>query len=172
MFRSRNNFMLIAVLLAACGGPTATTEEAEPIGTSGGEGQTEVTAEQDAPVAWHDMDQQQRAGFMMEVVMPEMQTLFQEFDGERFAEFNCATCHGENMREVNMEMPNGLAPLDPAQVPAMFESDQPMAQFMTQRVWPKMGELLGEELYDMETQQGFSCMHCHGTAEAAAAKTY
>ena len=44
-------------------------------------------------------------------------TALVEFDGERYADFGCGTCHGEDAREVGFEMPNGLAPLDPAHIP-------------------------------------------------------
>lgn len=148
-------------LATACGGSEGSTDEDTDMTTSGGEGETETSAEAD--VAWADMTPEQRGQFMAETVVPEMQTMFQEFDGERFAEVNCATCHGENAQDVGFSMPNGLAPLNPEHIPAMFESDQPMAQFMTQRVWPRMGELLGEELFNPETGSGFSCLNCHAT---------
>mgnify|MGYP001435949235 CR=1 FL=1 len=71
-------------------------------------------------------------------------------------------------REVGFEMPNGLAPLDPAHIPDIFQSERPMAVFMTQKAWPKMAELLDEPLFDPEVGEGFSCMNCHATAEGAA----
>jgi hypothetical protein len=92
-----------------------------------------------------------------------MKPLFEEHDSERFADFNCKTCHGDNAQEVEFQMPNGLAPLDPTQLAAMFESDQPMAKFMTGTVWPKMSELLGKPRFDPQTGQGFSCLNCHAT---------
>lgn len=156
----------LGMALAGCGGGAeANEDDGPPDGQETAGGDQAAAAE--APVAWADMSHEQRGAFMAETVMPEMQAMFQEFDGERFAEFNCATCHGENAREVNFEMPNGVAPLDPAQIPGMFQSDQPMAQFMTQRVWPRMAELLQEPPYNPETHEGFSCLHCHATAEGA-----
>lgn len=153
----------VAFGLIACGGggSQATEGEGEGEGETSSSG-SEASASAERP-DWHDMDHQQRAQFMAEVVVPEMQTLFAEFDGERFAEVSCATCHGANAREVAFHMPNGLAPLDPTQIPAMFASEEPMHVFMTRTVWPRMGELLGEELYDAERGTGFSCRDCHAT---------
>lgn len=153
------------VLALACGGAgeaeTAPTETTAVETQSGGE----ETAAADAEVPWSDMDRAQRLAYMRETVMPEMAAMFREFDPERYADFGCASCHGENMQEVDFQMPNGLAPLPPDQIGAMFQSDQPMAVFMTQRVWPKMVELLGAQPYDPETHQGFGCFGCHAIAE-------
>lgn len=151
---------LLAVLVA-CGGAseddTTTTDT-----TTGDEQETTVVNDaQDAPARFDDMTEEQKFAFMQNTVMPEMTQLFQEFDGERYAEFTCANCHGDNAQEVGFEMPNGLAPLNPEHIPAMFESDQPMAQFMTQTVWPRMYQLLGKDPYNPETNEGFGCLGCH-----------
>ena len=147
--------LAMAALLGACGGGAAEDDGAEPTSTGG-----ESTA-----LAWRDMNDEQRGAYMRETVMPEMRAMFQEHDAERFADFGCATCHGENAREVGFHMPNGVAPLDPSRLGAIFASEQPMAQFMTQRVWPRMAELLGEPPFDPATGAGFSCFNCHATAE-------
>lgn len=161
MTRSISSLLVLA-FLTSCGGPSTeptTSETAEPTAATGGE-----TA---AQVAWADMTQEQKGQFMHDVVMPEMRAMFQEHDPEEFADFSCATCHGENAREVGFEMPNGIAPLDPAHIPAAFTSSEPIAVLMTQRVWPRMTELLGQQPYDPDTHQGFSCLSCHATATAA-----
>ena len=151
-------------LLTGCGGAQeADGPTAEETSTGGEEQSSGSTAE----LAWEDMDRPQRLTFMQETVMPEMQAMFQEQDAERFADFGCATCHGDNMQEADFVMPNGVAPLDPAQLGAMFASEQPMAQFMTQRVWPRMAELLQEAPYDPQTNAGFGCLNCHATAEGS-----
>lgn len=150
----------LLVLVAGCGGGGATSESTEAQASSGSE-----TASSERRMAWHDMNDEQKGQFMAEVVMPEMRQLFQEHDAEEFADFSCRTCHGENAREVGFHMPNGLHPLSHDQIMATFASDHPGAVFMTQRVWPRMAELLGEPLYNPETQQGFSCLNCHGSAE-------
>ncbi|MGE0785856.1 MAG: hypothetical protein AB7S26_09225 [Sandaracinaceae bacterium] len=158
---NRTRFVvMMAALLGACGGGSTEETTDETTETTSGD-ETTTTASADIP--WDDMTPQQRGQFMQQTVMPEMRAMFQEFDGERFAEFGCATCHGENAHDVAFQMPNGLAPLNPEHIPAMFESDQPMAVFMTQRVWPRMAELLGEPQYNPETHEGFSCLNCHAT---------
>ncbi|MEZ4335365.1 MAG: hypothetical protein R3B82_01955 [Sandaracinaceae bacterium] len=154
-----------ALCLAACGGSGEGTEPTETTETSGSETTGAEGGSEGGTVAWADMDQEQRAAFMSEVVVPEMRPLFQEVDAERYAEFGCRTCHGENARDVSFEMPNGVAPLQHSQIGAIFQSEEPMAQMMTQRVWPRMAELLGEPQFDPQTGEGFSCFDCHATAE-------
>jgi len=113
-------------------------------------------------VSWPDMDDEQRRTYMKETVEPVMEELFQEFDPERFAEFGCRTCHGEDARDVGFEMPNGIAPLGPS----TFGSEDPgvkaFSDFMKEKVAPAMVELLEAEPYDRETGEGFGCFGCHG----------
>ncbi len=119
--------------------------------------------------AWGSMSHEQKMDYMQNTVMPEMRRMFQEFDGQRFANFSCRTCHGENPQAVNWHMPNGIAPLDPSTIPAMFASQDRMHVFMTQRLWPRMTALLGKQPYNPETHQGFGCMGCHGMRMPAGA---
>lgn len=155
-------FCVLAVSLMACGGSEESADEAAAAETSGGGEQVAAPASE-----WADMNRDERLVYMQTTVNPEMQAMFQQFDGERFADFGCATCHGPNMVEADFAMPNGVAPLNPSHIPAMFASDQPMAVFMTREVWPRMAELLGEPLYGEENTSGFSCMHCHATADSS-----
>jgi len=148
----------LIVLATACGG--STTEEEGTVDTTTG-GETDATN-----IAWADMTPEQRGAYMRDTVVPTMAPLFQAVDAERYAEFDCRTCHGENARDVHFQMPNGVHPLNPTDIPAVFQSDEPMDQLMTQSVWPRMAELLGEEQFDPETGAGFSCMNCHATADA------
>ena len=147
----------LIMLATACGG--STTEEEDT-------GDTTTGGETEAAVAWADMTPEQRGAYMRDTVVPAMAPLFQAVDAEEYAEFGCRDCHGENARDVQFQMPNGVHPLNPADIPAVFQSDEPMAQLMTQSVWPRMAELLGQEPFDPETGTGFSCMNCHATAEA------
>lgn len=157
----RRTIVTSFLLLAACGGGAETTEEtAATEETTGGEA---------SATAWADMNPEQRGEYMASVVLPRMRAVFDEYDSERFSDFGCATCHGENAREVGFEMPNGLHPLNQAEIPAMFASDDAeqvrFAQFMAGPVMQTMAELLGEQPYDPETHQGFGCMNCHAAAE-------
>lgn len=149
------------VLMNGCGGGSEPADESDPSTSSGSESTEDPT--------WAQMDHEQRETYMQETVTPQMRQLFQEFDAERYAEFNCATCHGENMQDVNFEMPNTLAPLVEAEIPAMFQSEEAMPIFMTQRVFPRMVQLLDAEPYDPQTHQGFGCLGCHATANAEGA---
>lgn len=157
------------MILSGCGGSAddsgANEGGADEGQTAGGE---EMAAQSVADMAWADVPAEQRGQWMAEVVVPAMAPLFQEHDAERYADFGCATCHGDDAQAVGFEMPNGLAPLNPEQIPAMFQSEQPMATFMTQTVWPQMAQLLGEAPFNPETGEGFSCLHCHATAEGDA----
>jgi len=163
--RTTNTWLLCAVLLGGCGGADASAEGETTDETTGGETTTEAEGPALADLAWDDVPPDQRGHWMAEVIVPAMGPLFQEHDAEEFAEFGCATCHGETGADVHFEMPNGIAPLVHEFVPAMFQSEEPMPVFMTQTVYPRMAELLGEALYDPETRTGFSCFDCHGEME-------
>jgi hypothetical protein len=151
-------FVILALL--GCGGSSSSSESSSS-GSSGSE-----TA---ARPAWDDMTPEQRGQFMAEVVVPEMRTIFQEHDATRFADFGCATCHGANAHDVHFQMPNGVHPLDHATIMATFQSQDPSATWMTQRVWPRMAELIGEAPFNPETGEGFRCVNCHADGEPAAA---
>lgn len=133
-------FAAAAVALLGCGGAT-----------SGG-------AAGAAKKHFDDLDHDAKMEFMAAVVMPEMSTLFQRYDGEAYAQFQCATCHGEDFQSVNFHMPNalfGLAASDP--IKAGTEQDAKMTKFMTDEVVPKMAELLGEPV----GKPGEFCFTCH-----------
>ena len=153
--------MLVAMLFS-CGGSSAETEsQTDPAEQTAGAETTEK--------AWADLTTSEEKGqFMKEKIMPKMTALFQEFDGERYGEFTCASCHGADAADVGFKMPNGLAPLNPEGIAPMFESEEPMAVFMTQKVWPEMTNLLGAAPYNPETHEGFSCLNCHATKQADA----
>ncbi len=151
----------LTLLALSCGGEEPTVSEEPTAGTE----EPVATEPAETTLAWADMDRDQRLAYMQQTITPEMKQLFQEFDAERYADFGCATCHGDDLREVDFQMPNGLAPLRYEDIPGMFESEQPMAVFMTQTVWPRMTELLGAEPYSSENPEGFSCFTCHATAE-------
>ncbi len=149
--------MILGVsLLGACG---AQEGDESPEGNISGVDEPALT--------WSEMDPTARGTYMMNTVMPEMTELFQGFNAEYFAEFDCSSCHGENAQAVGFQMPNGLTPLDPAALPQMFGSDDPVHQFMVQEAWPRMAELLDYPLFDPETGQGFSCFGCHEMAQTS-----
>lgn len=162
----RNALALSVLVLLGCGGGSTTTESHDTTSdhTTGSE---TTTASIEHP-PWDDMTPEERGRFMAEVVMPEMRTIFQEHDATRYAEFSCATCHGANAHDVGFRMPNGVHPLDHATIMATFQSTEPSATWMTQRVWPRMAQLIGEPQFDMATGEGFRCVNCHADGEPAA----
>lgn len=160
----RNIGLLAFVVVLGCGGSSASSDE-----TSRSDTTTTSGSESAERPAWDDMTDEQRGRYMAEVVVPAMRPLFQDHDAERYADFGCATCHGANAHEVHFHMPNGLHPLDHQTIMATFQSTDPSATWMTQQVWPRMAELIGEPPFDRETGEGFRCTNCHADGEPAAA---
>jgi hypothetical protein len=158
--------LLLPLFVLGCGPSASTTTETTTSSETPASSDT-TGSEMAARPAWDDMTLEQRGHYMAEVVMPEMRPIFQEHDATRYADFGCATCHGANAHEVQFHMPNGLHPLDHAAIMATFQSTDPSATWMTQRVWPRMAELIGEPQFDRETGQGFRCTNCHADGEPA-----
>jgi cytochrome c553 len=146
---------LTAVLVSvplACGSGQATAE------TPANEPAAAQEAPADAALTWATMNREQRLEFMGLTVLPEMKQLFQKYDAS-YAEFKCQTCHGDDMKEVDFKMPNGLFPLTkPNPIPAAKDYDEQVTNFMQTEVVPRMGELLG-------TADSFNCFACHDTEE-------
>src|SRR5690606_41760789 len=58
------------------------------------------------PKSWDTMTRSERFQYMTDHVEPAMAAKFQAFDPQRFATFNCETCHGDDMVERQFAMPN------------------------------------------------------------------
>lgn len=114
---------------------------------------------------WAAMSDDQKAEYMTAHVVPTMAPLFQAFDEERYASFECGTCHGPRERMNRFEMPNpGLPVLPVPESPewhAMVRERNHVFRFMAERVEPAMAGLLGVQPYDPQTEQGFGCFNCH-----------
>lgn len=151
--------LLLATLFAlGCGGATPSA----PQSTNGAD------TIQGPPKPWVEMDASERRRYMAESVLPTMATLFTEFDPERYADFSCMTCHGDNARAVGFHMPNRLPVLWPSGTPEqrrMVELQPEMARFMFNRVLPTMTQLLGQPEWNNQDKTGFSCFNCHPHAE-------
>lgn len=98
---------------------------------------------------------------MAAVVMPRMQEIFQGHDPERFADFGCATCHGNGAANGDFAMPNqGLPHLDASNLYKKHRKESgDMVKLMWKEVEPAMGESLAQTY-------GFgdayvSCKLCH-----------
>ena len=144
---------------------TATTATTAPAATTATTAPPAVPAPlTPPPKPWHDLSDDEKKAHMKDVIMPAMKQRFQAFDGEEFAKFTCATCHGANARDVKFEMPNP----ELTKLPETREGFEKLAQtkqkaldFMGQVVMPDMATMLGEPPFDPATNKGFSCYNCH-----------
>jgi len=114
-------------------------------------------------IAWKDRTLEQKKDFMKAVVLPKMKAEFQDFDGKKFADFSCATCHGPGAKKGDFKMPNPKLPkLDPKDKFAKEMKSKPdITKFMMEKVAPDMASTLGVEPYNPDTKQGFGCFNCH-----------
>ncbi len=141
--------------LAACEKSEGGSTTPEPSTESGGGGETETPPPVEEAKTWSDMDRQARMEYMGTVVYPRMKTEFQGHDAERFGEFTCASCHGEDKEDVDFKMPNDLTPLPTeGTMEAATEMDAEIAKFMAESVVPAMQEMLGEG-------EEAGCFSCH-----------
>jgi hypothetical protein len=173
MMRERLAFgvWMLAAACTGCGNGDANA--AAPQAGGGAETRdTDGARADDAPYAqpapWPEMDMAQRLQFMQQVVMPEMRARFQEYDPERYADFDCTTCHGESAAQVGFAMPNGLTPLDPDTFPLTESDDAQVAEtahFMEEEVVPAMADLLDATRWSPDNPDGFGCLSCHAHAE-------
>lgn len=160
----RFTLALTILALSGCGAPAdeeaAVTEETVTTGDEAPEGELPGP-----PMAWEEMDHDAQARWMMTEVVPRMEQRFQAYDGERYASFGCATCHGPNPQEVQFEMPSRALPALPAtgtpEQHQMVREYPEMVRFMFNDVLPTMQTLVGGADFDEETGEGFSCYSCH-----------
>lgn len=149
--------------------PTTGGDVADTPADGGGDeaaadGGGETKAPPGAPdVAWADKTFQQKKEWMGIEVLPKMKAAFKAYDEAQFKGFGCDTCHGEDGKDKNYEMPNdGIYPLpkdDP--IKAAMEYDEKVTKFMMDEVTPQTAALLNMEVYNPETGQGFGCFGCH-----------
>lgn len=136
---------ILACLVAACG---------------------EVEDNTPAPTDYTQMNFSQRAQFMNDVVLPQMKETFVAFDA-KFATMSCMTCHGNGASDGTFKMPSAQVPPLPATEEAFLEyvkdpEHARWSQFMLDKVWPKMADLLHVEKFNPATgEAGFSCSNCH-----------
>lgn len=111
-----------------------------------------------ATEAWADQTGDAKGEYMYNCVVPVMKPIFQAHDPERFADFGCATCHGEDFGGGTYQMP-ALWALDWGDMGSWPEGYN---DFMTTQVVPEMATLLGGAPYDPTSNpEGFGCNGCH-----------
>lgn len=141
--------LLAALALAACGG--AGTSATTPAGSSG------PTAA--APAAFKAMNHDQQLNHMKTVIQPTMGAIFKAADAKRYAEFGCATCHGEKKEDPHKALPKLTLSGDGF---AKLKAEKPeVMKFMSEQVTPAMAKAMGEPAYDPQTHKGFGCGGCH-----------
>lgn len=162
--------LAFALLTLACGPGAAAPEPEEGeevVDTAGGEEGEGGHARQSArellgvnPPAqpWSEMSHADREMDMIARFLPIFTEVFQEFDAEEHASFDCASCHGSDMREREFEMPSTeLPPVPLPGTPAYQEmaSEHPEdTRFMEEVVTPTMQTMLG-------MGATFTCNGCH-----------
>jgi hypothetical protein len=148
------SFAVVLVLAAACGSksPSATTPK---------------TGEDSATVALPDLpfdklDQDQRAAFMKQKVVPQMKPIFQNHDAKDYASFGCKTCHGEQAKDGHFDMPNPKLPKLNFKDMSSFKKED--IEWMKTQVWPTMAKILDLPMHSAENPKGFGCLNCHTEA--------
>ena len=141
----------VAILAVACGSkPPATTPPKEGGGSA-------AAALPDLP--FDKLDHDQRIEFMKQKVIPVMKPIFQSHDATDFAEFGCATCHGEQAKEGHFDMPNPKLPKLNFNDMSKFKKED--IEWMEKAVEPTMGKVLDKPLYSKANPKGFGCLACH-----------
>ena len=115
---------------------------------------------------WRELDREERLAYMSDVVEPTMREMFQENDPERWADFSCHSCHGDDFVERDYAMPADLfaLPLDGTLDSAMAHDPETTA-FMLEEVFPVFVDLIGETKYASGSNpDGYRCVGCHAVA--------
>jgi len=165
----------ISILAVACGGGEGTAETTdEPADTAGGEEAGGAGEEVDAMAMiqeliappeqpWSEMSHEDRGSDMVMRFEPAFRVMFQAHDAEEYADFDCASCHGDDMEEREYAMPSAhLPPVPPPGTDAyrqMSEQAPEVMRFMEEDVTPTMQTMLG-------TGATFTCTGCHPAAPA------
>jgi len=143
---------------SATGSGSATAGSGSSASAGSGSGGGEVAA---GGFDFDKLTHDEKVDFMKKKVMPTMKPLFVKFDGKKFANFNCKTCHGKDADKRKFKMPNpGLPKLDFAALKAGKQAPK-MAKFMGETVKPEMAKLLQQPEFTEQNPKGFGCLECH-----------
>ena len=156
---------LCLVAAAGCNKDSGASAPPDPSGASEpAASEPAADATDEAPPAWPEMTHEQKIQHMKTEVTPTMMAVFQGFNADRYAEFNCATCHGPGANDGEFAMPSPALPKLPpnGEFDALMKEKPEVMNFMFE-VGPKMAGSLGVAPYDPETHEGFGCYGCHQT---------
>ena len=114
-----------------------------------------------------ELDKKGRGEFMKKLVLPKARELFAAFD-PKFGNVTCKTCHGDGVADHTFKMPNPKI----KQLPGTEKDftiwvhqnpeEAKWAGFMSEKLEPAMGQLLGKTVFDPRTGKGeLSCQTCH-----------
>lgn len=143
---------------AAGSGSAAAGSGSSAAAGSGSAGGEEVAA---GGFDFDKLTHDEKVDFMKKKVMPTMKPLFVKFDGKKFGNFNCKTCHGKDADKRKFKMPNPSLPkLDFAALKAGKQAPK-MAEFMGKTVKPEMAKLLQQPEFTETNPKGFGCLECH-----------
>jgi cytochrome c553 len=148
MLAAMKLLVAFALLAAACGSKA-------PTPTTPAEGAAVVLPD----VAFDKLDHDQRIAFMKQKVMPVLKPLFVAHDPKDFADFGCATCHGEQAKEGHFDMPN--AKLPKLNFKDMSKWKKEDLDWMHNEIEPAMAKVLGLPMYSEQNPKGFGCLGCH-----------
>ena len=144
-------FVLMLVALAACGGKS-TPAQTLP---------TEMAKATLPDVPFAQLDPEQRKQFMEQKVLPALKPIFQNHDAQKFAKFQCETCHGTGAAQGRFDMPNAELPKLTNDMSKFEKRD---IEWMEREVSPTVAKLLQMPEYSKENPKGFSCLACHTMA--------
>jgi hypothetical protein len=143
-------------------------EESQPTIDHGRGSARELLGVNPPPQPWASMSHADQEMYMVGYVLPIHAEIFHEHDAERYAQFECATCHGDDGAERNYEMPSRYLPALPRQGTRawtqMQERNPEAYRFMAEQVTPTMRTQLGLPEFNPRTGRGFGCFGCHPQA--------
>ncbi len=125
-------------------------------------------------IDWEKMTFAQRKKYMKATVLPEMKKLFAAFDGKKYKEFTCLTCHGEKAVENKFKMPNAELPklpqpTDRAGFLALVQKKPDVTKFMGSEVKPAVAAMLNLPESSPANPKAFGCFSCHTSEGGPAA---
>ena len=112
-----------------------------------------------ATPAFSTMTNEQKLQHMKVVIRPEMGKVFSDYDGKRYGEFGCRTCHGDKKQDPHMVLPKLTLSGDGFQ--KLMAAKPAVMKFMSEKVTPAMAVAMGEKPFDPATHKGFGCGGCH-----------